>query len=83
MKQKDYEIARQLKERLSACESDSEKHPGRGGAGMTDNDALHQYRFVQAEETLADAEKMLGGGFSPRSIIGRCGGVCSLGKRVS
>jgi hypothetical protein len=38
---------------------------------MTDRDSLFLYRLKQAEETLLDAEKMLGGSFTPRSIINR------------
>lgn len=38
---------------------------------MTDKDALYAHRLKQAEETLLDAEKMLQGGFSPRSIVNR------------
>lgn len=38
---------------------------------MTDKDVLFAYRLKQAEETLADAERMLQGNFSPRSIINR------------
>jgi uncharacterized protein (UPF0332 family) len=38
---------------------------------MTDKEALFSYRLKQAEETLSDAEKMLEGDFSPRSIINR------------
>ena len=36
---------------------------------MTDRDSLFLYRLKQAEETLLDAEKMLGGSFTPMSII--------------
>lgn len=35
---------------------------------MTDRDSLFLYRLKQAEETLSDAEKMLEGSFTPRSI---------------
>ena len=38
---------------------------------MTDKQTLLAYRLKQAEETLADAEKMLQGGVSGRSIINR------------
>lgn len=38
---------------------------------MTDKQTLLAYRFKQAEETFADAEKMLQGGLSGRSIINR------------
>jgi uncharacterized protein (UPF0332 family) len=38
---------------------------------MTDKEALFSYRLRQAEETLSDAEKMLDGNFSPRSITNR------------
>ena len=38
---------------------------------MTYLDALFDYRFKQAEETLLDAKKMLEGNFSPRSINNR------------
>lgn len=38
---------------------------------MTDKEALFTYRLKQAEETLWDAERMLQGGFSPRSITNR------------
>ncbi len=38
---------------------------------MTDKQALLAYRLKQAEETLADAEKMLQNNLSPRSIINR------------
>jgi uncharacterized protein (UPF0332 family) len=38
---------------------------------MTDKEALFLYRLKQAEETLSDAEKMLDGNFSPRSITNR------------
>ncbi len=38
---------------------------------MTDIETLFQYRIKQAEETLLDAEKMLKGDFSPRSITNR------------
>jgi len=38
---------------------------------MTDKQTLVSYRLQQAEETLSDAEGMLKGSFSPRSIINR------------
>ena len=38
---------------------------------MTDKEALFLYRLKQAEETLSDAEEMLKGNFSPRSISNR------------
>ncbi len=38
---------------------------------MTDKQALFTYRLTQAEETLADAKKMLQNSLSPRSIINR------------
>lgn len=38
---------------------------------MTDKETLFVYRLRQAEETLADAKKMLEGKLSPRSIINR------------
>lgn len=38
---------------------------------MTDKETLFAYRLKQAEETLLDAEKMLHGGVSPRSITNR------------
>ena len=38
---------------------------------MTGRDSLFLYRLKQAEETLLDAEKMLGGSFTPRSITNR------------
>jgi uncharacterized protein (UPF0332 family) len=38
---------------------------------MTDLETLFVYRFKQAEETLLDAERMLQGNFSPRSITNR------------
>ncbi len=38
---------------------------------MTDKDVLKGYRLKQAEETLFEAQKMLEGGFSPRTIINR------------
>ena len=38
---------------------------------MNDKEALFTYRLKQAEETLLDAERMLHGGFSPRSITNR------------
>lgn len=38
---------------------------------MTDRQVLLAYRIKQAEETLADAEKMLASGISPRSIVNR------------
>ncbi len=38
---------------------------------MTDKETLFTYRLTQAEETLADAQKMLQEGLNPRSIINR------------
>lgn len=38
---------------------------------MTDKETLFSYRMKQAEETLADAGKMLTGNLGPRSIINR------------
>lgn len=38
---------------------------------MTDREQLFTYRLNQAEETLAEAEKMLAGDFSPRTIVNR------------
>ena len=38
---------------------------------MTDRETLFRYRFREAEDTLADAEQMLKGGVSPRSVINR------------
>lgn len=38
---------------------------------MTDLETLFNYRLKQAEETLMDAEKMLQGNFTPRSITNR------------
>ena len=38
---------------------------------MTDRETLFSYRLAQAEETLLDAEKMLGVDVSPRSILNR------------
>ena len=38
---------------------------------MTDKQALLAYRISQAEETLADAKKMLAENLSPRSVINR------------
>lgn len=38
---------------------------------MTDKETLYTHRLKQAEETLLDAERMLQGNFSPRSIINR------------
>lgn len=38
---------------------------------MTDREQLFAYRLSQAIETLAEADKMLAGGFSPRTIINR------------
>jgi uncharacterized protein (UPF0332 family) len=38
---------------------------------MTDKDTLFLYRLNQAEDTLADAEKMVESGFSSRSIVNR------------
>ncbi len=39
---------------------------------MTDRDILYLYRLRQAEETLSEAEKMLGENFTPRSITKPC-----------
>jgi uncharacterized protein (UPF0332 family) len=38
---------------------------------MTDKQVLLAYRLKQAEETLLDAERMLEGEFSPRSVVNR------------
>lgn len=38
---------------------------------MIDRDVLFSYRLMQAEETLQDAERMLVGNFTPRSITNR------------
>jgi uncharacterized protein (UPF0332 family) len=38
---------------------------------MTDREALFRYRLQEAEDTLADAEQMLAGGVSPRSVVNR------------
>ena len=38
---------------------------------MTDKESLGAYRWQEAQETLADAERMLQAGLSPRSIINR------------
>ena len=38
---------------------------------MTDTESLYQYRMKQAEETLREAERMMEGGFSSRTIINR------------
>lgn len=39
---------------------------------MTDKETLSVYRLKQAEESIQEAQKMLGGGgFSPRSVINR------------
>ena len=38
---------------------------------MTDEQLLFNYRLIQAEETLSDAEKMVKHRLSPRSIINR------------
>lgn len=38
---------------------------------MTDRETIFSYRMRQAEETLAEAVKMLGSGFSARSIVNR------------
>ena len=38
---------------------------------MTDKEALFTYRIKQAEETILDAERMLQGSFSSRSITNR------------
>lgn len=38
---------------------------------MIDKEALFLYRLKQAEETLTDAENMLKGNFTPRSITNR------------
>lgn len=38
---------------------------------MTDRETIFDYRMRQSEETLAEADKMLESGFSPRSIVNR------------
>ncbi len=38
---------------------------------MTDRETLFRYRLNEAEETLADAYKMLDSGVSPRSVVNR------------
>jgi uncharacterized protein (UPF0332 family) len=38
---------------------------------MTDRETLMAYRLKEAEETLADAEKMLAAQVSPRSVVNR------------
>lgn len=38
---------------------------------MIDRDVLFSYRLMQAEETFQDAERMLEGNFTPRSITNR------------
>jgi uncharacterized protein (UPF0332 family) len=38
---------------------------------MTDKETLLRYRLAQATDTLADAERMLQGGFTPRSVVNR------------
>jgi uncharacterized protein (UPF0332 family) len=38
---------------------------------MTDRETLFRYRLQEATDTLADAEQMLAGGVSPRSIVNR------------
>ena len=38
---------------------------------MTDRETLFAYRFQEAEETLADANRMLDAGISPRSVVNR------------
>jgi uncharacterized protein (UPF0332 family) len=38
---------------------------------LTDTESLYQYRMKQAEETLREAERMMAGGFSSRTIINR------------
>lgn len=38
---------------------------------MTDKETLFTYRLREAEDTLSDAEKMLQGGLSHRSVINR------------
>ena len=38
---------------------------------MTDNEVLFNFRLREAEETLAEAEKMLRQEFSPRSVVNR------------
>jgi uncharacterized protein (UPF0332 family) len=39
---------------------------------MTDRETLFRHRLTQAEETLADAQMMLAGGASARSVVNRC-----------
>ena len=38
---------------------------------MTDRETLFTYRLLEADETLAEAVKMVDGGFTPRTIINR------------
>ena len=38
---------------------------------MTDRETLFRYRLQEAEDTLADAERMLASGVSPRSVVNR------------
>lgn len=38
---------------------------------MTEREALFQYRLRQAEETLREAERMIEGGFSARTVVNR------------
>ena len=38
---------------------------------MTDSETLYAFRLKQAEETLAEAERMAAEGFSPRTITNR------------
>ncbi len=38
---------------------------------MTDRETLFAYRLNEAEETLADARKMLEGGIRARSVVNR------------
>ena len=38
---------------------------------MTDQETLFEYRLREADETLHDAEKMIGSDFTPRTIINR------------
>lgn len=38
---------------------------------MRDKEVLFNYRLREAEETLEDAEKMLQGNITPRSIVNR------------
>lgn len=38
---------------------------------MTDRETLFRYRLQEAEDTLADAEQMLTGGVSSRSVVNR------------